>query len=64
MHEYRVLDVTGESAAILESRLNELVAGGWMLDRMTHDSDGKPRMLFLLRVRPDLPRRSPEPRPS
>ena len=51
MHEYRVLDVSGESAAVLESRLNEMVDSGWLVDRITFDSEGKPRILFLMRVR-------------
>jgi len=62
MHEYRVIDVTGEGASILEVRLNELVAAGWLLDKISADAEGKPRLLFLLRVRME-PRRE-EPRPS
>ena len=52
MHEYRVIDVSGASPSSIESRLNEHVSSGWMLDKMTHDTEGKARILVMMRVRP------------
>jgi hypothetical protein len=49
-HEYRVVHLASAEKTSLERILNDMAGEGWLLDKVTHDVEGRPVFLVLMRV--------------
>jgi hypothetical protein len=49
-HEYRVVHLASSGEASLERILNDMAVEGWLLDKITHDTEGRPVFVVLMRV--------------